>query len=312
MSHGKAKLTPAGRLLLVERIEQDGWPAAHAAAMAGVSRATAYKWLARWRAEGIAGLRDRSSRPQSMPTRTSADREAEVVELRRAWRRGPHLLGGRLGMAPSTVHAVLARHGLSRLSRLDRVTGDVIRYERDHPGELIHVDVKKLGRVPDGGGWRIHGREMGKPRSRRGQGYDYLHVAIDDHSRIAFVQAHRDEKGTTCAAFLADAFAFFDELGITVERVMTDNAKNYVLSRAFQDVLAWRKHKTIRPYRPQTNGKVERFNRTLTSEWAYARAFTSNDERLETLDEWVIDYNWHRAHSALGNKPPTSRLPSTT
>lgn len=160
MSHGKAKLTPAGRLLLVERIERDGWPAAHAATMAGASRATAYKWLARWRAEGMAGLRDRSSRPHSMPTRTSPEREAAVVELRRAWRRGPHLLGGRLEMAPSTVHAVLTRHGLSRLSRLDRVTGDVIRYERDHPGELIHVDVKKLGRVPDGGGWRVRGREQ--------------------------------------------------------------------------------------------------------------------------------------------------------
>lgn len=311
MSHGKAKLTPAGRLLLVERIEQDGWPAAHAAAMAGVSRATAYKWLARWRSEGIDGLRDRSSRPHSMPTRTSPDREAEVVELRRSWRRGPHLLGGRLEMAPSTVHAVLVRHGLSRLSRLDRVTGDVIRYERDHPGELIHVDVKKLGRVPDGGGWRIHGRQE-RPAHHRQTGYDYLHVAIDDHSRIAFVQARPDEKGATCAAFITDAFAFFAELGITVERVMTDNAKNYTLSRDFQAALGERKHKTTRPYRPQTNGKVERFNRTLTGEWAYARAFTTNAERLATLDDWLIDYNWHRAHSALGNQPPASRLPSTT
>jgi transposase InsO family protein len=312
VSHGKAKLTPAGRLLLVERIERDGWPAAHAASMAGVSRATAYKWLARWRSEGISGLRDRSSRPHSMPTRTSAVREAEVVELRRSWRRGPHLLGGRVGMAPSTVHAVLARHGLSRLSRLDRVTGDVIRYERDHPGELLHVDVKKLGRVPDGGGWRIHGREMGKPGSRRGQGYDFVHVAVDDHSRVAFVQVRPDEKGSTCAAFLSDAIAFFGELGVNVERVMTDNAKNYTLSAAFQAALDWRKHKTTRPYRPQTNGKVERFNRTLTSEWAYARAFTSNDERLGTLQQWVTDYNWNRAHSALGNKPPATRLPSTT
>jgi transposase InsO family protein len=311
VSHGKAKLTPAGRLLLVERIEQDGWPAAHAAAMAGVSRATAYKWLARWRSEGISGLRDRSSRPHSMPTRTSPAREAEVVELRRSWRRGPHLLGGRLEMAPSTVHAVLVRHGLSRLSRLDRVTGGVIRYERDHPGELIHVDVKKLGRVPDGGGWRIHGRQE-RPAHHRQTGYDYLHVAIDDHSRIAFVQAHPDEKGATCAAFITDAFEFFAELGITVERVMTDNAKNYTLSKDFQAALGERKHKTTRPYRPQTNGKVERFNRTLTGEWAYARAFTSNAERLATLDDWLFDYNWHRAHSALGNNPPASRLPSTT
>lgn len=311
MSHGKAKLTPAGRLLLVERIERDGWPPAHAAEMAGVSRATAYKWLARWRSEGLAGLRDRSSRPHRMPTRTSSETEARVCELRRRIRRGPHLLAGRLGMAPSTVHAVLARHGLSRLSRLDRVTGDVIRYERDHPGELIHVDVKKLGRIPDGGGWRVHGRQE-RPSSKRGRGYDYLHVAVDDHTRIAFVQIHPDEKGTTCARFITDAFAFFDELGISVERVMTDNAKNYTVSAAFQAALGNRRHKTIRPYRPQTNGKAERFNRTLLEEWAYARVFNTNDERSGTLEDWLRDYNWTRAHSALGNHPPASRLPSTT
>lgn len=311
MFHGKAKLTPAGRLLLVERIERDGWPPAHAAAMAGVSRATAYKWLARWRTEGVSGLRDRSSRPHRMPTRTSAEDEARVCELRRQLRRGPHRLADRLEMAPSTVHAVLARHGLSRLSRLDRVTGEVIRYERDHPGELIHVDVKKLGRIPDGGGWRVHGRQE-RPAMKRGKGYDYLHVAVDDHSRIAFVQIHPDERGTTCARFITDAFAFFDELGITVERVMTDNAKNYTLSAAFQAALGDRRHKTTRPYRPQTNGKAERFNRTLLEEWAYDRVFTSNDERAGTLDDWLRDYNWKRAHSSLGNHPPASRLPSTT
>lgn len=309
MSHGKAKLTPAGRLLLVERIERDGWPPAHAASMAGVSRATAYKWLRRWRDEGLGGLRDRSSRPHSMPTRTSAEVETRVCELRRELRRGPHLLAGRLAMAPSTVHAVLARHGLSRLSRLDRVTGDVIRYERDHPGELIHVDVKKLGRIPDGGGWRVHGRGNAA-RSRRG--YDFLHVAVDDHTRIAFVQIRPDEKGTTCAEFIGDAFEFYAQLGITVERVMTDNAQNYVRSAAFQAALGDRGHKRTRPRRPQTNGKAERFNRTLLDEWAYARVFTSNDERAATLDEWLRDYNWERAHSSLGNHPPISRLPSTT
>jgi transposase InsO family protein len=311
VSHGKAKLTPAGRLLLVERIERDGWPPAQAASMAGVSRATAYKWLRRWRTEGLAGLRDRSSRPHTMPTRISAELETRICVLRRELRRGPHLLAGRLGMAPSTVHAVLARHGLSRLSRLDRVTGDVIRYERDHPGELIHVDVKKLGRIPDGGGWRVHGRGA-RPGRKRGLGYDYLHVAVDDHTRIAFVQIRPDEKGTTCAEFVTDAFAFFDQLGINVERVMTDNAKNYVLSQAFQTALGDRAHKRIRPHRPQTNGKAERFNRTLLEEWAYARVFNSNDERASTLDDWLHDYNWQRAHSALANNPPISRLPSTT
>lgn len=312
MTHAKAKLTPAGRLLLVERIEQQGWPPAHAAAMAGVSRATAYKWLSRWRTEGVAGLRDRSSRPLTMPTRTSPEREAAIVELRRSMRRGPHLLAGRLEMAPSTIHAVLARHGLSRLSRMDRVTGDIIRYERDHPGELIHIDVKKLGRIPDGGGWRVHGRERGRPGRKRNIGYDYLHVAVDDHTRIAFVQAHADEKGTTCAGFLTDALAFFAELGIQVERVMTDNAKNYVLSRDFQAALDGRTHKRIRPYRPQTNGKAERFNRTLLDEWAYVRAYDTNTERLDTLQPWVHNYNWQRTHSSLGNHPPASRLPSTT
>jgi transposase InsO family protein len=246
-----------------------------------------------------------------MPTKTSPEIEARVCELRRSWRRGPHLLAGRLQMAPSTVHAILARHGLSRLSRLDRVTGEIIRYERDHPGELIHVDVKKLGRIPDGGGWRVHGREN-RPANKRGNGYDFLHVAIDDHSRVVFVQIHPDEKGTTCAEFLTDAFVFFDQLGVTVERVMTDNAKNYVISRAFQAALDGRKHQRIRPHRPQTNGKVERFNRTLTSEWAYARVYNSNDERSATLDEWVRDYNYNRTHSGIGNHPPASRLPSTT
>jgi len=246
-----------------------------------------------------------------MPTRTSTEVEARVCELRRQLRRGPHRLAGRLEMAPSTVHAVLARHGLSRLSRLDRVTGDVIRYERDHPGELVHVDVKKLGRIPDGGGWRVHGRQE-RPAVKRGKGYDYLHVAVDDHTRIAFVQIHPDERGTTCARFITDAFAFFEGLGITVERVMTDNAKNYTLSAAFQTALGDRRHKTTRPYRPQTNGKAERFNRTLLEEWAYDRVFTSNDERAGTLDDWLRDYNWTRAHSSLGNHPPASRLPSTT
>ena len=308
----KAKLTPAGRLLLVRRIEVEGWPPAHAAAMAGVSRCTAYKWLRRWRTEGIDGLEDRSSRPRSCPRRTSVEVEARIVELRRELRRGPHLLAGRLGMAPSTVHAVLVRHGLSRLDRFDRVTGVPIRYERKRPGELLHVDVKKLGRVPDGGGWRVHGRGNDTHRGHGRVGYDYLHVAVDDHSRVAFVEAHRDERGETCAAFLTNAIAFFAAHGVAIERVMTDNAKNYVLSQKFQAALGQRRHVVIRPYRPQTNGKAERFNRTMLTEWGYARPYATNTERLDALTIWLDDYNWHRPHSGIGNRPPASRLPSTT
>lgn len=313
MGHGKAKLTPVGRLLLVQRIESDGWPPAHAAAMAGVSRQTAYKWLARWRAEGLAGLEDRTSRPHRCPHRTAVGLETQILELRRQQRRGPHWLSPQVGLAPSTVHAVLVRHGMSRLDRLDRTTGVPIRrYERARPGELVHVDVKKLGRVPDGGGWKVNGREAGRPAKSRKIGYDYLHVAIDDHSRFVFVQVHPDERGETCARFWLDAVAFFAEHGITIERVMTDNAKNYVLSRAFQAAIVPARHLRTRPHRPQTNGKAERFNRTLLDEWAYARAYLTNDERIAALFTWLGDYNWNRPHTAIGNKPPASRLPSTT
>jgi transposase InsO family protein len=216
-------------------------------------------------------------------------------------------------MAPSTVHAILRRHGLSRLSRLDRTTGIPIRYERDRPGELLHIDVKKLGRVPDGGGWRVLGR--GNDASKGGHarvGYDFLHVAIDDHSRYAFVQAHPNERGETCAQFLRDALTHFAELGVVIERVMTDNAKNYTTSGAFQTALRDRRHVLTRPRRPQTNGKAERFNRTMLEEWAYARAYTSNPERLTALEIWLNDYNWQRPHSGIGNHPPASRLTSTT
>lgn len=311
MVHVKAKLTPAGRLLLVRRVLEEGWPPAHAAEMAGVSRATTYKWLRRFKAEGVAGLADRTSRPQRCPRRTPPAVEASVIEARRRLRRGPHHLAGRLGLAPSTVHAVLARHGLSRLERLDRVTGEIIRYERSRPGELVHVDVKKLGRVPDGGGWKVHGREI-RPNRKRGPGFDYLHVAVDDHSRYAYVEVHTDERGDTCAGFLSRAITHFAGLGVTVERVMTDNAKNYTRSRAFQTALGQASHKLTRPYRPQTNGKVERFNRTLLDEWAYQQPYTTNTERLDTLIGFITDYNNVRSHSGIGNKPPASRLPSTT
>ena len=314
MPHAKAKLTPAGRLLLVRRVLVDGWKPAHAAAMAGVSRQTVYKWLHRFHDECLPGLEDRSSAPQRCPHRTPPEVEARVLALRADMRRGPHPLAGRLEMAPSTVHAVLARNGLSRLNRLDRTTGTIIRYERDHPGELIHIDVKKLGRVPDGGGWRVHGRERGRAGEHRVQntGFDYLHVAVDDHSRFAYVEVHADEKGPTCAEFLTRTIERFAELEVAVERVMTDNAKNYVISRAFQQALGDIRHVRIRPYRPQTNGKAERFNRTLVDEWAYRRTSISNADRLGALKDFLVDYNYVRTHSAIGNHRPATRLPSTT
>jgi transposase InsO family protein len=317
MSHAKAKLTPSGRLLMVRRVLEEGWPPAHAAQMAGVSRQTVYKWVHRFQDEGPAGLQDRSSRALHCPHRSAPDVEAAVIEMRGAIRRGPHRIAGRLHMAPSTVHAILARHGLSRLSRLDRTTGapirvgPVVRYERARPGELVHVDVKKIGRVPDGGGWRALGREAANEidKRRRPVGFDYLHVAIDDHSRYAYVEVLANEKGDTCAGFWERTRAHFECLGVEIERVMTDNAKNYTLSRLFHAALGPARHLTTRPYRPQTNGKAERFNRTLADEWAYERPYKTNAERTTALAGFLNDYNWERTHSGIGNKPPSSRLP---
>ncbi len=317
MTHAKAKLTPSGRLLLVRRVLEDGWPPAHAAAMAGVSRQTVHKWLRRFRDEGLAGLEDRSSVAHHCPHRTAPEVEVAVCQMRAQIRRGPHRIAQKLQLPPSTVHAILARHGMSRLRRLDRTTGvplreaTPVRYEREHPGELIHIDVKKLGRIPEGGGWRAHNRQVkqgaGNPKQRLG--YDFLHVAIDDHSRYAYVEILTNERGDTCAGFLERTIDHFAARGVGVQRVMTDNARNYVDSRLFQAALGVIRHVRIRPYRPQTNGKAERFNRTLADEWAYERAYASNEERTRTLQAFLIDYNYERTHSAIGNRPPASRLP---
>lgn len=311
MSHAKAKLTPSGRLLLVRRVLEEGWPPAHAAAMSGVSRQTVHKWVHRFRDEGPAGLLDRSSVARRCPHRTSPEVEAAIIALRRARRRGPHRIAEKLGLAPSTVHAVLARHGLSRLASLDRTTGTPIRYERARPGELLHVDVKKLGRVPEGGGWKVHGRERGRAAEHATQrtGFDYVHVAVDDHSRFAYVEVHANETGDTCAGFIERAGTRFAALGVHIERVMTDNAWSYVRSPLFARALGKIRHLRTRPYRPQTNGKAERFNRTLLEEWAYDRAYATNAERLDALQEFLVDYNYTRTHSAIGNRPPASRLP---
>ncbi|WP_405793296.1 IS481 family transposase [Streptomyces sp. NBC_01506] len=309
MSHRNARLTVHGRRLLVERV-CSGRPVAHVAAEMGVSRATAHKWMRRWRDGGEAGLRDRSSRPLRTPHRTPADTEARVCDLRRERKLGPARIGPVLGLPASTVHRILTRHGLNRLAWMDRPTGTVIRrYERERPGELIHVDVKKLGRIPDGGGHKVRGRDAGRPI--RGMGYDYVHSAVDDHTRLAYSEIHPDEKVTTCAAFLTRAAAFFHTHGITrIERVLTDNAWAYRKGLAWKAALAdlGATGKLTRPYRPQTNGKVERFNRTLADEWAYQRPYTSNTERTTALADFLHTYNHHRGHTALGGHPPITRV----
>ncbi|MEV3927288.1 IS481 family transposase [Actinomadura coerulea] len=310
MPHRNARLTLHGRLLLVQRVRA-GRPVAHVAAEMGVSRSTAHKWIARWRAEGVAGLADRSSRPHTVPHRTPAPVEEQVCRLRRDRKLGAARIGAILGMAPSTVHRVLTRHGLQRLAWLDRPTGQVIRrYERDRPGELVHVDVKKLGRIPDGGGWRVLGRAA-CPDRRRTTGFDCIHSAVDDHTRIAYSEIHPDEKAATCAAFLRRAAAFFHELGITrIERVLTDNAWAYRKSTHWRQALdeLGAAGRRTRPYRPQTNGKVERFNRTLLDEWAYIRPYTSNTQRTAALADFLHAYNHHRGHTALNGQPPITRV----
>lgn len=312
MVHRNARLTPAGRRILVERIERDGWPVAVAAESMGVSRETAYRWLRRYRSEGLAGLEDRSSRPHRSPRQTPVEVEDRICELRRARRWGSHRIAYALGIPRSTVERVLHRWDLSRLDAIDPPTRRIVRrYERAAPGELIHVDVKKLGRIPDGGGWRVHGRDVARGgRVHRGLGYDFLHVAIDDHSRVVYVEALADEKGDTCAGFIRRALQWFATHQVVVERVMTDNAFNYRLSHVFQQTLldAGIRHLRTRPYRPQTNGKAERFNQTLLNEWAYDQPYESNQQRLDSLPSWLHDYNWHRLHTEV-NGPPASRLP---
>ena len=311
MSHPRGRLTVFGRSLLVHRVLVDSWRPAVAAEAAGVSRATVYKWLRRYRDEGEAGLCDRTSAPHRRPRALSPSRVQRILRLRRRSMHGPHRLAFALRCPRSTIYAVLRRHGCSRLRDQDRPTRAVIRYVRDRPGELLHIDVKKLGRIPAGGGWRVHGRS--EQVRGRGIGYDYLHVAVDDCSRFAVVGVYPDERGETAARFLRDAVTVFAEQGIRVERVMTDRAFAYVQSRAFQDALAASgvRHLTTRPYRPQTNGKVERFHRTMVEEWAYVRPYASNAQRLAALPRWVDAYNRRRPHTALGGHTPADRLSTT-
>ena len=319
MSHANARLTVYGRAELVRRVVQDRRPVAHVVKELNVSRATGYKWLARWRSEGPAGLADRSSRAHRLPGRTPPAAEARVLALRSTRKLGPARIGPLLGLAPSTVHAVLRRHGMHRLAWLDRPTGQLVRrYERDRPGELLHVDVKKLGRLREGGGWRAHGLDSPqRAHSRTEQlagrrvGFEYVHCAIDDHTRLAYAEIHPDETTATCAAFLRSAAAWFASVGIgKIERVLTDNAMAYRHGRAWHQALTdlGAQQRFTRPYRPQTNGKAERFNRTLADEWAYAQPFTSSADRAAALPIWLHTYNHHRGHTALNGQPPITRV----
>lgn len=323
MSHANAALTPRARLRLARLIVEDGWPPSVAAKMFMVSPVTARKWAARLRSEGPSGMMDRSSRPRSMPARTPLPVVKRIVKAR--WRRrlGPVQIAGELGLPASTVHAVLVRCRINRLSAIDRVTGETIRrYEHDHPGSLIHVDVTKFGNIPDGGGWRFVGRVQGernreatatrtKNRNHRYEprlGTAFVHTVIDDHSRVAYAEIRSDEKAATAVDVLERAVAWFAEHGVTVERVLSDNGSAYK-SYAWRDActeLGITAKKT-RPYRPQTNGKIERFHRTLADGWAYAKLYPSETARREALPGWLHFYNHHRHHSAIG-APPISRI----
>ena len=323
MGHRNARLTVHGRRLLVRRVRIEGMPVAHVAKAMGISRQCVHRWVSRFDTEGDAGLEDRSSRPHRTPTRTSAEVEERVVTARRVLRVGPDRLSDELGVPARTISRILRRHHMPYLFECDPLTGDVIRasqqttvrYERATPGELIHIDVKKIGRIPDGGGWKAWGRQMGKTSAQKKAriGYDYVHSAVDDHTRLAYSEIHDDEQGDTAAGFLTRAAEFFASVGIgRIEAVMTDNHWSYTRSDAVARVLAdlGARHITIRPHCPWQNGKVERFNRTLQIEWAYRRIYRSNTDRANALEDWLDHYNYDRKHSSIGG-PPINRVSPT-
>jgi transposase InsO family protein len=318
VQHANARLTVHARKLLVQRVAA-GWPQARVAEQLGVSRQTVAKWWARYLAGGEAALADRSSRPRRSPNRTPARLERRVLAARRRHRAGPLALAPLVGVPASTIGRILRRHGLPLLRQLDLVTGLRVRsratdrrYEHRAAGDLVHVDVKKLGRVPAGGGWRARGRDatVDQRHKKVPLGYDYLHSAVDDRTRLAYTEALPDEKDPTCAAFLARAMAFFRGHGIRVRRLLTDNALVYRRGRAWTAVCSAfeLKRRFIKPGCPWTNGKVERFHRTLLVEWAYRRPYRSNQQRLAALDGYLHRYNTQRGHTAHRGQPPISAL----
>jgi transposase InsO family protein len=307
--HANARLTLRARRDIVELMVV-GYPVSEIAAQFSVSRQTVYKWWQRWRAEGDAGLGDRSSRPRSCPHQTPMRLERRIEQLRRTRKLGPARIGGILEVAPSTVHRVLRRRGLNRLSWMHRPTGRVVRrILTTRPGELVHVDAKRLGRIPAGGGWRVHGRSTEMRRNRSGEGYDHVHSAIDAYSRVAYSEILPAEDRECCVGFLERAHAWFDLHGITIERVLTDNGMGY-RSHAWRDLCNDLNivHTRTRPYTPRTNGKAERFNRTLADEWAFVRVYRRNSDRERALDRWLHIYNHHRSHTAIGGQPPMTRI----
>lgn len=324
MVHANARLTIHGKVILIDRVVVDQRPVSHVAKELGISRQCAHRWVRRFRTNGAAGLIERSSRPRFSPMRTSPDRETLVLDMRRQLRAGPARIAAATGVPARTVSRILVRNNIPPLCWCDPVTGDLIRssratgnrYERERPGEMVHIDVKKLGRIPDGGGWRA---KPGQTRQNHTAGttrvgFDYVHAVIDDHSRLAYAEIHDDEKGATAAGVLLRAAEFFTSCGIPkIERVLSDNAFAYRKSTAFKAAVALlgAQQRFIKPHCPWTNGKVERFNRTLGTEWAYSRIFTTNNERAAALAPWLNYYNTERIHTGIGTTP-ISRVSPTS
>ena len=320
MSHANAALTPRARLRVTRLVVDQDVPIPEVAARFQCSYTTVKRWAGRYAAGEP--MTDRSSRPHTMPAKTSLATTKRIVSLRLRKRLGPVQLAARVGVAPSTVHRVLVRCRLNRLSHVDRATGEPVRrYEHPHPGSMLHVDVKKLGNIPDGGGWRYVGRAQGfrnraattgKPRNvhhNPKMGTAFVHTVIDDHSRVAYAEIHDDETADTATTVLRNAVAWFAARQITVERVLSDNGSAY-RSHLWRQVCAelGLRHTRTRPYRPQTNGKIERFHRTMSDGWGYARCYTSEAQRRGALAAWLHEYNHHRPHTACGKRPPITRL----